>query len=98
MLPRQAVTSIGDTAFRRAGLTDICYGGTEDQWKAIKIGQYNESLNKANIHYNSPIQEQPGTTTTPAAGRFTDYTEEAYPCTVLPTTTAKGLIPGFFRP
>jgi hypothetical protein len=72
MLPRQAVTSIGDTAFRRAGLTDICYGGTEDQWKTIKIGQYNESLNKANIHYNSPIQEQPGTTTTPAAGRFTD--------------------------
>ncbi len=33
-------------------LTDVYYGGTEDEWKAIEIGERNEALLSANIHYS----------------------------------------------
>jgi len=52
-----SVTSIGDVAFYKTGLTDVYYGGTEAQWKAIAIGDYNNPLTKANIHYNSNVFE-----------------------------------------
>ena len=48
-----SVTSIGYAAFWGTNVTDIYYGGTEDQWKAIQIGEFNDPLTKANIHYNS---------------------------------------------
>ena len=48
-----SVTSIGKCAFFKTALTDVYYGGTEEQWKAIQIGEYNDPLTKANIHYNS---------------------------------------------
>ncbi len=48
-----SVTSIGDYAFRGCdGLTDIYFTGTEEEWKAISIGSYNNPLNNATIHYN----------------------------------------------
>ena len=47
-----SVTSIGNVAFYNTGVTDVYYAGTEAQWKAIKIGEYNETLTKATIHYN----------------------------------------------
>lgn len=52
-----SVTSIGSAAFYNASLKDIYYAGTEEQWKAIQIGESNESLTKAAIHYNSTIAE-----------------------------------------
>lgn len=47
-----SVTSIGEVAFYKTNVKDVYYGGTEAQWKAIKIGDFNEALTKANIHYN----------------------------------------------
>ena len=46
-----SVTEIGKVAFYHTGLTDVYYAGTEAQWKAIQIGEYNEALTNANIHY-----------------------------------------------
>lgn len=34
-------------------LSTVYYSGTAEQWKAITIGDYNEPLLSANIHYNS---------------------------------------------
>ncbi len=49
-----SVTSIGDVAFYGCNnLQDIYYGGTETQWKAIKIGTGNAALTGAKILYNS---------------------------------------------
>ena len=49
-----SVTSIGWDAFGVCdNLTDVYYTGTETQWNAISIGDYNEALTNATIHYNS---------------------------------------------
>ena len=48
-----SVTSIGYAAFWNTEIADIYYSGTEDQWKAIQTGEFNDPLTKANIHYNS---------------------------------------------
>lgn len=49
-----SVTSIGESAFNWAyGLTDVYYGGTEEQWNAIEIADWNDVLSSATIHFNS---------------------------------------------
>ena len=49
-----SVTRIGKTAFWDCNaLSDVYYEGTEEQWKAIVIGESNQQLNSATIHYNS---------------------------------------------
>lgn len=48
-----SVTSIGYAAFWDTGVEDVYYAGTEAQWKAIQIDEYNDHLTKATIHYNS---------------------------------------------
>ncbi len=51
-----SVTNIGDDAFYDCeSLTDVYYGGTEEEWNAIGIGSYNEDLTNANIHFNSSM-------------------------------------------
>ena len=45
------MTNIGYAAFWDTGVADVYYAGTEAQWKAIQIGEYNEALTNANIHY-----------------------------------------------
>ena len=48
-----SVTTIGDRAFYYCdSLTDVYYNGTEEQWKKITIGSYNNCLIYATIHYN----------------------------------------------
>ena len=47
-----SMTNIGYASFWDTGVTDVYYAGTEEQWKAIQIGEYNETLTRANIHYN----------------------------------------------
>lgn len=66
-----SVTSIGYSAFYNSGLTDVYYGGTEEQWKAIRIGEFNEALTRANIHCqpSEPADEKPAALT---PTRFTD--------------------------
>ena len=65
-----SVTSVGEMAFNFCdNLKDVYYGGTEDQWKAIQIEDFNSSLTGATIHYNRAMPEQD----TPATvGNFTD--------------------------
>ncbi len=53
-----SVTTIGDFAFYYCdSLTDVYYGGTQEQWKKIKIGSYNGDLINANIHYEISATE-----------------------------------------
>lgn len=54
-----SVTGIGYAAFWNTSVTDVYYGGTEAQWKAIQMGEFNEALTGANIHYSSPQAQQP---------------------------------------
>ena len=49
-----SVTRIGNEAFYDCNaLSDVHYKGTEEQWKAIIVGEGNQPLTSATIHYNS---------------------------------------------
>lgn len=50
-----SVISIGGSAFTKweHDLKDVYYAGSEEQWKKIDIGDFNEDLLNAAIHYNS---------------------------------------------
>ena len=53
-----SVKKIEASAFYRcSGLKDVYYSGSEEQWKKISIGIYNDNLLNATIHYNSAICE-----------------------------------------
>lgn len=59
------VTSIGDSAFSECySLTDIYYKGTQKQWEQIELGEYNECLINATIHYSEPVAEVTGNSIT----------------------------------
>lgn len=48
-----SVTSIGASALAGCGnLSHVYYAGTEEQWAAISIGDYNTNLAAVTIHYN----------------------------------------------
>ena len=50
----KSVTSIGKWAFtNNLNLTDVYYKGTKTQWNKITIGEYNDPLTNATIHYNA---------------------------------------------
>lgn len=55
-LPK-SVASIGNNAFAYcSGLTDVYYGGSEEQWRAIKVGSNNSELtNTTAIHYGAAV-------------------------------------------
>ena len=59
-----SVTSISDGAFFDCeGLKDVYYTSTEDEWNKITIGNDNENLTNATIHYNfepEPSNKQTG--------------------------------------
>ena len=47
-----SVTSIGSSAFSGcASLKDVYYAGTQTQWDAVQIGDYNGLLFKATLHF-----------------------------------------------
>jgi len=56
-----SVTSIGDCAFSYCGsLSDVYFGGTEGEWNVITIGDDNDALLNATIHYtNDEPSEEP---------------------------------------
>ena len=68
------LTSIGNGAFNGcSGLKDVYYAGSEAQWEQIEIGDSNDPLNSATIHYNSigPDEGDPGDSdTTGSSIRF----------------------------
>ncbi|MCD8091143.1 MAG: leucine-rich repeat protein [Clostridiales bacterium] len=48
------VKSIGSAAFMGClDLTDVYYGGSEEDWNKIEMGKYNNGFDNAVIHYNS---------------------------------------------
>jgi len=48
------VTIIEYSAFRECNnLTDVYYGGTEEQWNSMRIKTMNEPLTEATIHFES---------------------------------------------
>ncbi|MBR2953856.1 MAG: leucine-rich repeat protein [Clostridia bacterium] len=47
-----SVTEIAEQAFQSEFLTDVYYTGTEEQWKSVIIGEDNDALLNATIHYN----------------------------------------------
>lgn len=69
------VRFIGDYAFlvnsdQSAALHDIYYGGTQEQWQQIDIGDNNEPLTSSDIHYITPDLILPSD--------LTDIEEEAF--------------------
>lgn len=54
-----SVTSISGSAFRDCtGLTDVYYSGSEKEWQNILIGNRNECLTNATIHYNYVLEPE----------------------------------------
>lgn len=54
------VTTITERAFVNCnGLKNVYFGGSESQWAAISIGQRNDALTKATIHFGSTMAQQP---------------------------------------
>ena len=82
-----SVTSIGRGAFDSCGsLTDVYYSGSKADWNQIAMGEYNDPLLDATIHYNY-IKYDPITpvalTVTPSGNSYvltaeTDYDGDAY--------------------
>ena len=71
-----SVKSVDNTAFYFCeALTDVYFIGTEEEWKAIKIGTSNDPLKKATVHY---IEEE------------TEHLWGEWTITEMPTQTDKG--------
>ena len=50
----QGVASIGKGAFNGCRyLENVFYGGSEEEWNALPIDEYNDALYSANIHFNA---------------------------------------------
>ncbi|MBR4692862.1 MAG: leucine-rich repeat protein, partial [Oscillospiraceae bacterium] len=51
-----SVTSIGNGAFANtSALADVYFYGTEAQWAAVAVGNTNDNLGKATIHFCTPL-------------------------------------------
>ncbi len=81
----ESVTSIDEGAFSYCdSLTDVYYSGSEQDWKLIEIGSYNDCLKNATIHYGRHDQITPVTLTVAQSGggyvltAETDYDGIAY--------------------
>ncbi len=51
--------SIGEGAFQDCPLTDIYFDGTEDLWAEVAIGDSNDALSGAQMHYSGRVWEKP---------------------------------------
>ena len=51
VIPNSIISIDGSAFYGCYRLTDIYYGGTEEQWNAIDVGDYNDPLTYATIHY-----------------------------------------------
>lgn len=91
------VTTIADAAFLACNkLTDIYYSGSQADWEKIDIGEYNESLTEAVIHYNSNGTGSNSNTTIPipAPSGFSDVQPTAYYCDSVKWAVAQGITSG----
>lgn len=79
------ITIIAEFAFEDCrSLTDVYYGGSESDWRAIRIGDYNEPLTSATLHCALIDSESDGlkwgldgngVLTISGTGRMADYRE-----------------------
>ena len=83
VIPR-GVTAIRRGAFQGCGLKDVFYGGSEEEWNALPIEEYNDPLFNANIHFSAvwhtpgdPVRENEIPATCTAGGSY----EEVVYCT-----------------
>ncbi len=68
-----SVVTIAESAFDGcSALTDVYYGGTQSQWFDVEIGQYNNALLSATMHYSAvakpSITAQPKSVTAASGG------------------------------
>ena len=102
-----SVTNIGSYTFVYCdSLTDVYYTGTKNQWEKISIGDHNDDLLNATIHYNTtktasavdaPIVRDESSvmnSTTPLAIYPGDQSTEDMGSYVLKTASFAGLVPG----
>ncbi len=54
-----SVTAILSGAFYDTEITDVYYRGTKSQWNAIAIASNNDVLDRATIHYETAMPEEP---------------------------------------
>ncbi|MBQ8448668.1 MAG: leucine-rich repeat protein [Clostridia bacterium] len=63
-----SVTSIGNRSFYGChNIKDIYYGGTQAQWKKISVGEENEPLKKATVHFEGDEKASAGGTSAVSA-------------------------------
>ena len=53
-----SLTVINGHAFRECAINDVYYAGTAQQWAAITIGEYNEALTEAIIHFGDGTNQE----------------------------------------
>lgn len=57
-----------------SGLKEVYYSGTEKEWNSMNIGEGNENLTNANIHFDMSINHESGEYTHTATNYNTEYT------------------------
>lgn len=83
-----SVTSIGTFAFDECtNLTNVYYGGSQDDWNKIDIGRGNKFLTDATIHCSLPPTPEPEPTPSPAPSPTPSPSPAPTP--TQPTTTTK---------
>lgn len=85
------ITNIGKNAFYKAtALTDVWFGGTEEQWNAITVDSTgNDILSTATIHYTTPHSHSYSDTVVAPTCTSQGYTEhQCSTCTSDGTKTA----------
>ena len=80
----KSITSIGKSAFEDCtSLTNVYYGGSEEDWNNISIGDYNEYLTNATIHFSMEPTPTEEPTATPTAEPTEEPTEEPTPSNII---------------
>lgn len=75
-----SIKTIGNSAFEEcSSLTDVYYAGSKEDWDAMDIGEQNDSLLNATIHFDYVAPESATTVTDSDSGVQIEYTDEAYP-------------------
>ncbi len=79
----ESVTSIGNFAFSECtSFADVYYDGTQEQWNEITIGENNECLTNATIHFKETVPEGLVYEITDGKVTITGYTGSATELTI----------------
>ena len=88
----ESITEIGNSAFEECNnLSDIYYGGNKDEWGQINIGNYNDILKTATVHYNSGFAKS-GTYTITDLSRTTNGIEMSVHSNATPIDSQQAIV------